>query len=176
MEHKTKSSSNLFVKECIVSALLRLIYEKPLSVITISELCSRAGVSRMAFYRNYTSKEDIFAKEPGELFEKYKEDDERLPKAGIYYDNKHMVHYFSYLYTYREYLAGLHHCGFGILFLEMLNQYILTEWKGTADPYTLTAFSGSLYNFFLSWSATNSSETAELLAERLEHIFQPAVP
>ncbi len=71
MERKAKSSSNLFVKECIVSALLRLIYEKPLSVITISELCSRAGVSRMAFYRNYTSKEDIFAKELGELFEKF---------------------------------------------------------------------------------------------------------
>ncbi len=42
--------------------------------------------------------------------------------------------------------------------------------------FTLTAFSGSLYNFFLYWSADNYSETAELLAERLEHIFQPAVP
>lgn len=55
MKAKKISSTNLFAKECIVSALIQLIYAKPLSSITISELCQKAGVSRMTFYRNYKS-------------------------------------------------------------------------------------------------------------------------
>ena len=40
-------------------ALLNLLKTKPLGDITISELVTKAGVSRNAFYRNYTSKEAI---------------------------------------------------------------------------------------------------------------------
>ena len=75
MENRRVSSSNIFAKECIVSALLQLIEKKPLSTITISELCQKAGVSRMTFYRNYGSKEDVFDKNLKDIFEKYKRDD-----------------------------------------------------------------------------------------------------
>ena len=47
MEKNRVSQANIIAKECIVSALLKLIYEKPLSTITISELTKKAGVSRM---------------------------------------------------------------------------------------------------------------------------------
>ncbi|MGT2934095.1 TetR/AcrR family transcriptional regulator [Streptococcus catagoni] len=46
-------------RESLEIALLTLLETKPLAQITISELVSRAGVSRNAFYRNYNSKEDI---------------------------------------------------------------------------------------------------------------------
>lgn len=59
MKGKRISQTNVFAKECIVLALLKLIYIKPLSSITVSELCEKGGVSRMTFYRNYDSKEDI---------------------------------------------------------------------------------------------------------------------
>ena len=64
---KEKSPSNLLVRECIVEAMIKLIYEKPLSAITISELTERAGVSRMTFYRNYGSKEDVWKDELADL-------------------------------------------------------------------------------------------------------------
>lgn len=40
-------------------ALILLLKEKPLKKIKISELCIRAGVGRVSFYRNFTSLEDI---------------------------------------------------------------------------------------------------------------------
>lgn len=64
---KEKSPSNLLARECIVEAMIKLIYEKPLSAITISELTERAGVSRMTFYRNYGSKEDVWKDELADL-------------------------------------------------------------------------------------------------------------
>ena len=45
--------------ESIQQALLILMRDRPFADITISEIIRRAGVSRSAFYRHYTSKKDI---------------------------------------------------------------------------------------------------------------------
>lgn len=59
IQKKKNNKSNLFTRECIVTALFEILKSKDLEEITISEIVKRAGVSRMGFYRNYTSKEDI---------------------------------------------------------------------------------------------------------------------
>ncbi|MDO5425914.1 MAG: TetR/AcrR family transcriptional regulator [Eubacteriales bacterium] len=171
MNQKRKNTANLFAKECIVSALLQLIYEKPLSAISVSELCRRAGVSRMTFYRNYDSKEDIFLKQLEELFAEYRGDEEEKGKSGMYYDRKHMLHYFTYLSQYRDFMAGLIACGFGTQFLKMLMDYLLERWSDEADYYTLAAFAGSLYSMFHLWASGGYEEKPELLATKLEGIF-----
>ena len=51
--------SNKLTRECLTAALMQLMKEKSLDKITITELVKRSGVSRTAFYRNYSSKEDI---------------------------------------------------------------------------------------------------------------------
>ena len=56
---KKQSSTNAFVKECIYTALLQLMEQQPYSEITVTDIAKRAGVSRMAYYRNYQSKDDI---------------------------------------------------------------------------------------------------------------------
>lgn len=43
----------------LTQALFHLLETKPLNDITITALVARAGVSRMAFYRNYDTLEDI---------------------------------------------------------------------------------------------------------------------
>ena len=54
-----KQETNAFVRECITKALLQLMDKKPISDITITELVERAGVARVSFYRNFTSKENV---------------------------------------------------------------------------------------------------------------------
>ena len=46
----------------IVAALTELMSEQDYASITITEITQRAGVSRMTYYRNYSSKEDILRK------------------------------------------------------------------------------------------------------------------
>lgn len=55
----SNEESNRLTKECLSTALICLMGEKPFDKITITELVKRSGVSRTAFYRNYTRKEDI---------------------------------------------------------------------------------------------------------------------
>ena len=50
---------NTYVIEHITDALLKLLRDKPIEDISISELCDLAMIGRASFYRNFESKEDI---------------------------------------------------------------------------------------------------------------------
>lgn len=64
-------SNTKLAKECIYTALLQLLEKKPYEHITIQEIVDRAGVSRMAYYRNYESKDDILEDHLEEVLEKH---------------------------------------------------------------------------------------------------------
>lgn len=55
----SNKESNRLTRECLQTALIALMGQKPFDKITISEVVRRSGVSRTAFYRNYESKEDV---------------------------------------------------------------------------------------------------------------------
>ena len=55
----SNKESNRMTKECLQTALITLMGQKPFDKITISEIVRKSGVSRTAFYRNYETKEDI---------------------------------------------------------------------------------------------------------------------
>lgn len=59
MDPLTKTHSSPLVKDCIFTALMMLMEQKDFEDITITEIARKAGVSRMTYYRTYSSKEDI---------------------------------------------------------------------------------------------------------------------
>ena len=56
--HSAESST--LARECLKTALLALMKEKSYKDLSVAELCRKAGVSRMAFYRNYRIINDLF--------------------------------------------------------------------------------------------------------------------
>ncbi len=48
-----------FSRECLLNALLALMEKQEFNKITITELCKKAGVTRLTFYRHFESKEDV---------------------------------------------------------------------------------------------------------------------
>jgi len=56
---KNNEESREFARSCISAALNVLLKKDRLEDITITRLCSVAGVSRVAFYRNYHKIEDV---------------------------------------------------------------------------------------------------------------------
>ncbi|MCM1289096.1 MAG: TetR/AcrR family transcriptional regulator [Corallococcus sp.] len=51
---------NKQITEYLQQALILLLEKKSLEEISITELCNKAGVSRMAFYSNYKSKAELY--------------------------------------------------------------------------------------------------------------------
>ena len=155
-------NSNFFSRDCMVQALIQLLKTKSLSNITITELTERAGVSRMTYYRNYHSLDEIFSSYLKDLVESYRQDVATWPDKGNYNDSRNMLH--CYVQT-----------GLGHLLLQALDGYILdtyyTEDKGQDFYYTLRAFSGSLYNIYVTWILEDSKESAEEIVSIICKIY-----
>ena len=66
----SNQESNRLTREALEISLMQLLEKKELAKITISELVHRAGVSRAAFYRNYSSKEQILEEIFGKTVQK----------------------------------------------------------------------------------------------------------
>ena len=64
---KNNEETRSFIRSCIVFALMILLKDENIHNITISKLCTVAGVSRTAFYRNYKSIKDVLEEKIKEL-------------------------------------------------------------------------------------------------------------
>ena len=71
MKNKNNVLQNQLAKESIFTALMILMEQKNFKDISITELTKKAGVSRMAFYRNYTQMEDVIMLYLKEYLENY---------------------------------------------------------------------------------------------------------
>lgn len=56
---KVKHTRTVNIENYLTEALIILLQSKEFDRISISELCAKAGVSRMSFYRNFKNKNDI---------------------------------------------------------------------------------------------------------------------
>ncbi|HEM3612242.1 helix-turn-helix transcriptional regulator [Streptococcus suis] len=65
-------TQNLRAKDFIVQALFKLIESKNYDDITITDIAKKAGVTRISFYRNFDSKEDILRQEMKKRYETQK--------------------------------------------------------------------------------------------------------
>jgi AcrR family transcriptional regulator len=172
---KTKNAANQFAKDCMVTALIQLLKSKKLSEITISELTKKAGVSRMTFYRNYNAKEDIFIQHINEIFTVYRKECDKTVCQSEFYDMPNLLHCFHYFYIHKEFINTLLLSGMGHLFLSELSAYVISVWYHSGCSinryYTLQAFSGSLYNVYLTWSASGSDISDTVMAEMIHNIY-----
>ena len=133
----------------MVTALMLLLKEKPLSAISISELTEKAGVSRMTYYRNYQSKEDIFASYLDEALADYQREARELSLDQRAYAPANLYHCFSYFEKHKEFLDSLFKSGLGHLLLTAISRYMIETWhkpeNGIEHYYGLQAFAGGIH-------------------------------
>lgn len=164
-----RNKQNQFARECIVSALMQLLRQKPLSAITIKELCERAGVSRMTFYRNYDAKEDILLSHIQDILARYQREDRETAQEGQFYDRARVRRGFSYFYQYKDFVDGLVHCGLGEVFLQKLTAFALEKWlqdeTDRVQRYRLVSYVGLLFNCYMTWIQAPQDMTLDALTE-----------
>lgn len=75
MKSKSDKSngSHEIVTDCIYTALLELMDKMPYSEIKITNIVNKAGVSRMAYYRNFKTKDDILLQKLGGTLSHFEE-------------------------------------------------------------------------------------------------------
>lgn len=110
-----------FFRECLYTALMDLMNKKSIDKIGIGELCSKAGVSRMTYYRNYKSKEDILAQHLAECYEKFVQSLRGEESLDL---DKICLHYFTFVKSEQDFFVRLVRSRLGVIFVEELGKYM----------------------------------------------------
>jgi len=169
MKNTNKEPTTL-VKKCIVDALLLLMNEKDFDEISITEICNKAGVSRMAYYRNYYTKKDIIIEYLKDIAADFKKESHSWQKNSAY-TNKNVIRFlFTYFEKYAYFIKTLRKANLSGLLQECLNGYLENEinFKIQNNPYEkyhMYSYSGALYNVYMKWIDNGMTESVDEMAD-----------
>lgn len=169
MENIKKESTTL-IKKCIVDALLLLMNEKEFDNISITEICNKAGVSRMAYYRNYYTKKDIIIEYLKDISTDFKKESHSWQKNNEY-TNKNVIRFlFAYFEKYAFFIKTLRKANLLGLLQDCINEYLENEiiFINKNDPYEkyhMYSYSGALFNVYMKWIENDMKESVDEMAE-----------
>lgn len=152
-----KQETNAFVRECITTALIRYMKEKPLADVSVTELVRRAGVARVSFYRNFESKEDVIRqhlllliREWGARFEERGE-----PSALLGTLLEHFyLHKDFYLLLYKQNLSSM-------IYENIRDACRLDLASGNVERYGKAMFAGAIFGWIDEWARRGMPEAPE---------------
>ncbi|MBQ2786234.1 MAG: TetR/AcrR family transcriptional regulator [Oscillospiraceae bacterium] len=145
-----KNEAHDVVVESLTQALLQLMEKKPLVQINVSELCSRAGVGRVSFYRNYDSMEEILVHYLKKCTDDWWIEFFKKPKNEFY-----ATFWPELLAEYRKnenLIKLLYQNNASHLIKEHIFACCMSDAAGTEeDAYTRAALAGALYGMVDEW-------------------------
>lgn len=164
----SNEESHKLTLECIRTALVYLMGTKPYEKITITEIIERSGVSRAAFYRNFSSKDEVLQSEMAEITRV-------LQKAfsnSLLTDNPRqwLVYFFDEVKHYRKEVELLLKADIDAN--QILNSISIE--KNTQEPmfgYKVAIYLGSLWIIVKTWIKNDLKESPEELADFVRKIF-----
>ncbi|MFT4144153.1 MAG: TetR/AcrR family transcriptional regulator [Mobilitalea sp.] len=169
MKNKNNALQNQIAKESIFTALMILMEQKSFKEITITELTVKAGVSRMAFYRNYTQMEDVITNYLMEYLEDYSS--QILNKESFNaYESARL--YFACFRKQEKLITNLIHSNLTNLIFESNIEFFHTFFKNiceracssTKQKYYAEFIAGGLYKVLIEWAKNGMIEGDEDMA------------
>lgn len=161
----------------IFEALLKLTKSKPLADVTVTELCHCAHVSRMTFYRNFASKEEVLLSRLDQLIVAYEKTTAQFLAAGErWYGEGHICMCFTYFKEHRDFIDCLYASGYAGYFVSKVAEYMIGKfWDGTREQrYTIAGFAGVLCATYELWAVDGFPETPDELAKIVSKSYTPA--
>ncbi len=141
---------NRVIRESLQHALILIMNKKAFASITITELCRKAGVSRMAFYGNYRSKEELLKRIVLESVERL------LEKIGSPFRESTDISWYEQMFDCIKedefYLKTIFNAGFKHEYLSIMNELVLhNPTVTTENKYLRIIWSGGMANVIIQW-------------------------
>ncbi len=158
------ADANKLTKECLQTALLYLMSEKPFEKISIIEIVKKSGVSRSSFYRNYGTKEDLLVDMSKNITtaisEAIIEDKYRLD-TYIWYEDLFKFMKENEATIQLLYKANLKQKN-SYRFIPALHE--IFHATGTEEHYQLMAYESGLNAIFVEWFSRGMQEDISYMA------------
>lgn len=134
------------MKDFITTAMLQMLVKESFETLTISRICKRAGVSRMAFYRNFDSLEQILFEyyQPiiAEVFNIIRQN----PLVSVKFDAQ-----FNFFNTFGDALLLSMDRGYESIIQRIFIEEIIKFYAEENDEYWITFMSAGVYAIWRKW-------------------------
>lgn len=130
-------------KNALAQSLLALLIKNSIDDISVSDITSRAGLSRQTFYTNFNRKEDILDYILAGLYKKYKTHMETVKATP----GNFIIDYFIYWDKNKDFLDLMFSRGMGHLFCERNREFFCNDIPDdlfAAEPWQLPYIKVSL--------------------------------
>lgn len=164
------NNKKLTTKQLIPLSLYHLMLKKNFEDISIKDICEKAGVSRMSFYRHYSSKEDIFILYCDETFDAFFQEISSLEDI----DTKKMINlFFIAIKKNAREIKMLQKANREFLLLSQFEQYFsylaskmiyFNIISKTDSPFTIPFIAGGVFDVVIRWSNRNFIDSPESVA------------
>ena len=148
---------NAYVITHITDALLKLLKEKTLNEISISEICDKAQVGRASFYRNFETKQAVLEKYLQQLILEWGRGFEATNDTSKFSETL-LQHYYKhkevYLLLYRQNLSNL-------IYEQIRWGVKIDESANNIARYIKSTFSGLTFGIVDEWMRLGMQETPE---------------
>ena len=161
-------------KTWMVEALFTLMKTKPYSAITIKDITEKAGVSRLTFYRNFETKEDIIRYHMLTGFWEYMAELKHIPNLQL----KQMI---ALCYRFwddrKEEIQMLSSQILGWLIREPFEKFLgsVLDEMGMSEKYSyfqIQFLIGGMLSDMLAWLDDPKDESPEDIAEEIIQIIK----
>lgn len=148
-----KKGPSLAAKECLSTALILLMKKTDYDRISIVDITRKAGVSRMTYYRNFASKEDILEQYMDTVAQSvHKTIVEQNAQADFY---RYFCLLFEHLGRYGDIGVATCRAKLGEMILRYITKYMFETFPpDPADPasrYARHFMAGAVYNTLIAW-------------------------
>lgn len=159
----SNKARNTYVIEHITDALLKLMEDKPIGDISISELCDLAGIGRASFYRNFDCKEDILRAHINKIFQEWITEADKKENRPL---NELLDLMFAHFESHRSFYSLLNEQKL----LYLLKDVIIglcgpKPEHSKVEAYARAYVAYSLYGWIEVWFQRGMQETAKEIAE-----------
>ena len=168
------------IKESIFTSLMLLMNKKPYEKITIIDITRKAGVSRMSFYRHYSSKDDILLDAMNSVIAEFEESIAEDTDFTNFSDK-----YINMLVNNKALLSCIVKAGSDDRFADMVLNYHKSLYEKKLDKNEISEtdmikicfFTGGVHSVIKHWAETDFETDPAIMLEcfrELQYIANPS--
>jgi AcrR family transcriptional regulator len=178
MGNAYNGEQNNITRESMETALFFLMKKKAFHDVSITELTKKAGVSRMAYYRNYKEKQEILLNYLNRIFQEYFKEIKNFETLS---DSIACELFFRYFRKIGDRILIIVNSDLSYLILKQFDFYIekilsftpkTTSSARKFEKYKHSYISGGMYNVLLSWLRGGLKESDNNMAEIITKLYK----
>lgn len=161
----------------IYKALMKLLGKKSYEKITVCEITKTAGVSRMSFYRNFESKEDLIFKGINEII---KSVNNKIKQRDVINSYTVTKEFFETFKNFKDIFHAFDNCTIKKTLIDTITkrmrENVPIDYMNKTSKYIPIFYFGAISTTMIEWLKSGAVETPDEMARMISSLISIDIP